>query len=303
MYKSCNSRFYFYISFINLNDAAMSNAGIIILVLIVVTTLVSYKGFSNRMFFDGYKFKVDRILVNKDYKRLITSGFLHVSWTHLIFNMFSLYIFSGLVAITLGSLNFLLIYFASLLGGELLSLLVHRNHGDYSSVGASGAIAGVMFASVAMFPDMGISFFLLPISIPSWFYALLYVLFNIYGIRSKKNNIGHDAHLGGALVGMMLALIMNPSALIYNYGKILIILIPTVVFIYLIITRPHTLLIDNLFYKTHQDFYSIDHRYNTERADQQQEVDRILDKIGRRGMGSLSKKEKETLKAYSKNVR
>src|SRR5882757_5841119 len=273
----------------------MPNAGTIVFILIVLNVLVSYKGFSNSLFFDSYKFEVDRILINKDYKRLITSGFLHVSWIHLIFNMFSLLAFSGLVQITLGGLNFLIIYFASLLGGGLLSLLVHRNHGDYSAVGASGAICGVMFASVAIFPDMNVNLFILPVFIPGWIFALLFVLFSIYGIRSPKNNIGHDAHLGGALVGMILALIMNPSVFIYNYGKILIILVPTVVFIYLIITRPDALLIDNLFYKTHRDFYSIDHRYNTERADQQQEIDRILDKISRRGIGSLSKKEKETL--------
>jgi len=118
----------------------MPNAGIIVFILIVVITLVSYKGFTNHLFFDSYKFEVDRILVNKDYKRLITSGFLHVSWTHLIFNIFGLYVFSEIVQVTLGSLNFLIIYFASLLGGELLSLLVHKNEGDYSSVGASGAI-------------------------------------------------------------------------------------------------------------------------------------------------------------------
>ena len=281
----------------------MPNAGIFVFILIVVTTLVSYRGFSNSRFFDSYKFEVDRILINKDYKRLITSGFLHVSWPHLIFNMFGLYVFSGVVGMTLGSLNFLIIYFASLLCGDLLSLLIHRNHGDYSSVGASGAICGVMFASVAIFPDMDIRLFLLPISIPGWIFALLYVSFSIYGIRSQKNNIGHDAHLGGALAGMVLALVMNPSAFAYNYGKILIILVPTVVFIYLIITRPGALLVDNLFYKTHRDFYSIDHRYNAGRADQQQEIDRILDKISKKGMGSLNRKEKETLKAYSKDVR
>jgi membrane associated rhomboid family serine protease len=280
----------------------MPSAGIIVLILIVVTTIVSYKGFSNGLFFDGYKFEVDRILINKDYKRLITSGFLHVGWSHLIFNMFSLYIFSGLVEISLGSVNFLIIYFVSLLGGGLLSLLVHRNHGDYSSVGASGAICGVMFASVAIFPDMGIRIFLLPISIPGWIYALLYVLFSIYGIRSKKSNIGHDAHLGGGLVGMIVALIMYPSVFTYNYVKILIILVPTLAFICLIITRPHLLLVDNLFYKTHGDFYSIDHRYNAERADQQEEIDRILDKINRKGMKSLNRKEKKLLEAYSKKV-
>jgi hypothetical protein len=214
--------------------------------------------------------------------------------------MLSLYSFSGLVEMALGSISFLLIYFASLAGGGLFSLFIHRNHGDYSSVGASGAVCGVMFASVALFPGMNISLFPLPVSVPSWVYALLYVLISIYAIRSQKNNIGHDAHLGGGLVGMLLALVMRPSTFLANLPTILIILIPCLVFIYLIVTRPALLFVDNLFYKTHKDYYSIDHRYNAERADQQQEVDRILEKISRRGIGSLSKKEKDTLEAYSK---
>lgn len=85
------------------------NAGIIVLAIIVITTIVSYKGFTSSQFLGSYEFRVDRILVNKDVKRLVTSGFLHVGWTHLIFNMFSLYIFSGVVQVALGSLNFLLV--------------------------------------------------------------------------------------------------------------------------------------------------------------------------------------------------
>jgi membrane associated rhomboid family serine protease len=279
------------------------SSGLIILLLIAANIFVSYKGFTNRSFYDGYMFEVDRILVNRDYKRLVTSGFLHVSWTHLLFNMFSLYAFSGMVALVLGGLNFLIIYFASLIGGGLLSLFIHRHHGDYSSVGASGAVCGVIFASVALFPGMSIPLFPLPISLPGWMYALLYVGISIYGIRSRKNNIGHDAHLGGALVGMILAIAMRPSAFLANYPVILIILLPCVVFIYLIITRPEMLFVDNLFYKTHKDFYNIDHQYNAKRADQQQEVDRILDKISRSGMGSLSRKERDTLEDYSKKGR
>jgi membrane associated rhomboid family serine protease len=280
----------------------MSSAGIIAILLIIVTVLVSYKGFTDSAFFDRYKFEVDKILIYKDYKRLVTSGFLHVNWMHLLFNMFSLYLFSGLVEGGLGSLSFLVIYFASLIGGGLFSLLIHRRHADYSSVGASGAVWGVLFACVALFPGMAISLFPLPISLPIWLYALIFVLFTIYAIRSKRNNIGNESHLGGALVGMVLALIMNPMALVNNYGKILIVLLPTVAFLYIVITRPTLLLVDNLFFRTHRQ-YSVDHRYNVERHDQQQEVDRILDKIHKKGMRSLNKKEKETLKAYSKSVR
>src|SRR5579872_1939094 len=213
----------------------MPNTGIIVFILIVAIVVFSYKGFNNRRFFERYKFRVDNILLYKDYKRLVTSGFLHINWMHLFFNVLSLYFFSGAVLSTLGALEFLVIYFASLVGGGLLSLLIHRNHGDYSSVGASGAVCGVMFASVALYPQMHISLWPLPFGIPSWMYALLFVGFSIYGIRSKKDNIGHDAHLGGALVGMVLALVMHPAAFAENYGTILLILIPVVVFVYIII--------------------------------------------------------------------
>lgn len=281
----------------------MSNSGIIGLILIIANSLFSYRGFTNETFFNGYKFEVDKILINKDYKRLITSGFLHVSWSHLIFNMISLYFFSGLIESSLGGIKFLVVYFVSLTGGNLLSLFVHRHHGDYNAVGASGAICGVIFASIALFPGMGIGFFGLPFSIPGWLYGIVYVLYSIYGIRSKKDNIGHEAHLGGALMGMAIALLMEPAAITENAITILIITIPSIIFIYLIATRPQILLVDNFYFKEHKKYYNIDHRYNEEKLEKQKELDRLLDKISKKGMDSLSKKEKEDLETLSKNVR
>ena len=278
----------------------MSNMGIVGLILIIANIAFSYKGFTNEAFFDRYKFQVDKILVNKDYKRLITSGFLHVNWMHLVFNMVSLYLFSGLVEYNLGAVKFLIIYFASLIGGDLLCLFVHRNHGDYNSVGASGAVCGIIFASIAIFPGKGISFLGMPFSIPGWLYGIVYIGITIYGIKSNKDNIGHEAHLGGALVGMIIGLIMHPEAFAENYLTILVIAIPTLLFIFLIVTKPYLLLVDNLFYKKHNDYYSLDHRYNAERSNKQQQIDRILDKISERGMKSLSRKEREELKRHSR---
>jgi len=166
----------------------MSNTGTIALIILVVNVVFSYKGFTNEQFFDRYKFEVDKILINKDYKRLITSGFLHVSWMHLIVNMISLMLFSGSVEGYLGGLKFLIVYVASLIGGDLFTLLVHKNHGDYTSVGASGAVCGIIFASIALFPGMSVGLFVLPISIPGWLFGILFVLYSIYGIKSQNRS-------------------------------------------------------------------------------------------------------------------
>lgn len=269
-------------------------SGIISFVIITINVLVSYRGLKDFAFFDEYKFDVDKVLINKDYKRIITSGFLHVSWTHLIFNMVSLYFFSGIVEYSGGSLQYLIIYFASLIGGNLLSLFIHRNEGDYSAAGASGAVCGIIFASIALYPDMTIMF------VPGWLYGIVFVFGSIYGIKQRLDNIGHDAHLGGALVGMLIAAAMHPVAFIDNYITILAIGVPSLFFIYIIITRPGFLLIDNPFFNKHNKNYSLDQRYNMDKLDRQKEVDRILDKINRSGMKSLTAKEKKVLDEYSR---
>lgn len=269
-------------------------AGIISWIVIIVTGVISYQGFNNHFFFEKYEFGVDKVRLYRDYKRLVTSGFLHVNWMHLIFNMLGVYFFAGLLIAQLDWYGFLLVYFSSMVGGNLLSLLIYKNQGDYTSVGASGAVNGGIFATIALDPGIRIFF------LPGWLFGLLYIGLTIYGVRSKRDNIGHEAHLGGAMIGMLVAIALQPIALFENYITILIIAVPTLVFIYLIITRPHLLLIDNLFYNTHKNYYSVDHKYNENRFNQQQEIDRILDKISKRGMNSLSQKEKQILKEYSK---
>lgn len=279
----------------------MNNTGIISLGIIIINFIFSYKGLKDRVFFDRYSFVVERILLFREYWRLITSGFLHVSWKHLIFNMISLLAFSFLLEADLGSVSFLILYFGSLLGGDLLSLFIHRHNSDYSSVGASGAICGVIFASIALFPGMSVNLLGL-IPIPGWLYGIGYVLYAIYGIRSRNDNIGHDAHLGGALVGMLIAIILEPQAMFENVATIIAISVPAVFFMYVIITKPHVLLVDNFFYQQHHVFGDIDDKYNFDRANRQQELDRLLEKIHKKGMHSLTKAEKEKLERYSQQI-
>jgi membrane associated rhomboid family serine protease len=268
------------------------------ILLILANFLVSYKGFNDRNFYERYEFSVEKILLYKQYYRLITSGFLHVNWMHLIFNMIALYFFAGSIELYFGPFQFLLIYFASMVGGDLLSLFIHRLDSGYSSVGASGAVNGIIFAAIAVFPGMRMFF-----AIPAWIFGLAYVLYSIYGIRSRRNNVGHESHLAGALIGMLLGIAMFPAALKENLFTILIITIPCIAFIYIILTRPHVLLVDNNFFRTQKRYYSVDHRYNADKIDKEKEVDRILEKISKKGMKSLTPKERETLENHSKSVK
>lgn len=279
----------------------MDDIGIVGLAIIVANFIFSYQGFKDFTFLDKYKFEVDKILIEKDYKRLITSGFLHVNWMHLIFNMISLYAFSGLLEFKVGSLFFALIYFVSLIAGNVFALFIHKNHGDYSAVGASGAVSGIIFASIALFPGLGIGFFILPISIPSWLFGILYVGYSIYGIKSQRDNIGHEAHLGGALIGMLVAILLYPNAISENYLPILLVLVPTIIFIYFIVKSPEVLLIDNFFFKRKKKNYSVEHKYNEQKVNKEKELNKILDKINKKGIDSLTKKEKEKLEKFSKS--
>lgn len=266
--------------------------------IMVITVIFSSRGFTNHSFFAKYAFEVEKVLLYRQYYRLFTSGMLHINWMHLIFNMISLYAFGGALALLMPWYSYLVVYFASLLGGNLFALLVHKNHGDYTAVGASGAVNGVIFASMALFPDMTINFlFILPL--PAWLYALLFVGVSIYGIRSRRDNVGHEAHLAGALIGMLIAIGMYPLLALENYIPILIVTLPSIFLIIIIIRRPDLLLVQNLFFKTHQN-YTVDDRYNIHKRNRQEEIDRILEKIHKKGIGSLTRQEKATLREFSK---
>ncbi len=277
----------------------MEEIGIITLSILVVNGLVTYKGLKDSSFLDQYSFKVDEVLFNKDYKRLITSGFLHANWTHFLFNMITLYLFSDSLEAIFGIPSFLLIYFGSLIGGNLFALYVHRNHSDYSAIGASGAVSGLIFASIVLFPGMEIGFILLPIQIPGWLFGIAYVAYSIYGIKSQRDNIGHEAHLGGGVIGLIIAILLNASILETNLFPIALILVPSLVFLFLLIKMPHLLIVSNPFTKS-KGLHSIEDQYNTNKINKQSEIDKILDKINKKGYENLSKKDQERLKELTK---
>jgi membrane associated rhomboid family serine protease len=235
----------------------------------------------------------------KEYKRLITSGFLHVSWIHFIFNMVSLQSFGAILEEVLGPLNFLLIYFGSLLGGSLFSLYINRNDKDYSAVGASGAVSGIIFSTIALWPSGSVSLLFIPAPIPGWLFALMFVLFSLYGIKTRLGNIGHEAHLGGALFGLLITAGLRPEVILENYLTLLLIIVPSAIFMYLVIRKPYLLLINNYSIKEN-NYFDVEDKHSLKKKSRQDEIDRILDKIGTKGIESLSQREKDILDKYSR---
>ena len=154
----------------------------VLLILIAVTVGFSYYGFQNYAVFEKYKFNVAAILQRKEYIRLLSAGFLHADWSHLIFNMLTLYFFGPVVFSSFGEIGFLVIYFFSILLGNVFSLYVYKNQPWYSAIGASGGVSGILFAAIAVYPQIGIYFFFIPIPIPGYIFGLLYFGYSVYSM-------------------------------------------------------------------------------------------------------------------------
>ncbi|MGI9552430.1 MAG: rhomboid family intramembrane serine protease, partial [Aurantibacter sp.] len=155
------------------------------IVIIVANVLVSLKGFNDNSFFERYKFGIGPIRAGQR-DRMLTSGFLHVDFTHLFFNMFTLFFFADVVINWLGPIKFLIIYFISLLAGSLLALFFHKDEPYYSAVGASGAVTGILYAAILLQPDMDLVLIFLPmIPIPAYVVGIGYLLYSIYGMKSR----------------------------------------------------------------------------------------------------------------------
>ena len=205
----------------------MTSLNLVTLVVIAANVIISLKGFNDFAFFEKYKFNTAAIR-NNQYIRMLSSGFLHVDMTHLFFNMFTLFIFAGVVASSLGSVAFLIIYFASLLAGNMLSYNFHKDNPNYNAVGASGAVTGIVYSSILLYPDMSLYLFFIPIPIPAWIFGILYLLYSIYGMKRQLGNIGHDAHFGGAVAGYLVTLALVPSLVNTHLWVVVLLAVPIV---------------------------------------------------------------------------
>jgi len=208
----------------------LEQINIFLLGFIGIISAISIYGFSNPQFVDKYIFNISAIRMTNKWDRLLTSSFLHADGIHLFFNMYVLYMFAPPIMNTqsFGVAWFFIIYFGAVMGGGFLSYFMHKNNYAYRALGASGGVTGIVMASATINPDMGMGIIFVPVYIPAYIFASLYLVYSIYAMHQQADNIGHDAHLGGAIVGIFLPILLYPQLLTDNFFKIGILISPLI---------------------------------------------------------------------------
>ena len=214
----------------------MFESNTVVIIVIAANVLFSMQGFNDFSFFEKFKFNIAAIKRGEQV-RMLSSGFLHADWIHLGFNMYTLYIFAPIVVNFIGNLKFVLIYVASLLFGNLLSYFFHKNEPHYSAIGASGAVSGILYTSILLNPKMDLYFLFINKPIPAYIFGIGYLLYSIYGMKSQRDNIGHDAHFGGAVAGYVLTIAFVPEMIQTNQLMVALLAIPIVLLFVLIKTE------------------------------------------------------------------
>ena len=197
-------------------------------ILIIVIGLISYQCFSNYSLKYKLAFYPYGVKNKKEYTRFITSIFVHGDWMHLLFNLFVLYSF-GLSMESefrefsferygteiFGMAHFLIIFLLAGIAGDIPDTLTKSNNPNYYSLGASGAISGLLFAFIVMHPFADLIVFIgVPLPLKAWLYGLVYIGFSIYADKKGGDNINHLAHVGGALAGVIYVLFIFPGILL-----------------------------------------------------------------------------------------
>ena len=182
------------------------------LILIAVTVLVSWLAFDRPRLLDRLILWPPAIDRQKQYDRLVTHGFIHADWQHLLFNMITLFFFGRIAEQVIGSMigpiGFLLFYLSAIVIAILPTYLRHRHDSRYRSLGASGAVSAVLFAFILVQPWSLIFVFFLPV--PAIVYGAFFVGYSIWMDRQGGDNTNHNAHLSGAIYGVLFMLLMEP---------------------------------------------------------------------------------------------
>lgn len=185
------------------------------LIFILTSGISFYALYVNPNLIDKFALNPYAIVYRKKYVSIFTSAFLHANLPHLVFNMITLYFFGPTLESLVGGLRFVLIYLISLIVANLATVIKYRNFFEYRSIGASGAISGVLFSYIMLNPFSGIMIFPVPFPLPAYIFAILYILWSYFAAKRGMDLINHDAHIWGAVAGIISTILIVPNAIDY----------------------------------------------------------------------------------------
>ncbi|MBR5661851.1 MAG: rhomboid family intramembrane serine protease [Bacteroidales bacterium] len=190
----------------------------ITLIIILITVVVSVLCFRGAPDIDSLKFNAYKVWHKAQWHRMLSYGLVHANWGHLFFNMLTLYFFGTVVEQyfqayfgAASGILYAVFYVSAIIVSTIGDLIKYKDDSSYNAVGASGAVSAVLFASILFEPKMGIFIYLIPIPIPGYIFAPLYLLYCWYMAKRNMDNIGHTAHFWGAVYGLAFPLICRPG--------------------------------------------------------------------------------------------
>jgi|TARA_B110000261_G_C13078977_1_gene355182 membrane associated rhomboid family serine protease len=199
---------------------------IITYVILGITVLTSYKAFEDYELKSKFLFTPYLVKHQGEWYRLFSHGIIHADWTHLLVNMFVLYSFGTLIESTFikeyglsrGRINYLLLYLGGIVVSTVNSYIKHQDDISYNALGASGATSAVLYSFVVMYPTEEVYLYFIPIT--AWIFGVIYLMYSHYMAKKGNDNIGHDAHIGGAIYGVVLTVLFNPDYFFTFFEKV-----------------------------------------------------------------------------------
>ena len=196
--------------------------------IILITAAVSILCFSRPGMFNGLKFSAYDVWHRRQWYRMFSYGVVHGGWGHLLFNMITLYCFGRIVeqyfgaafGATTGPVLYAVLYVTALAVSSIWDLVKFRDNPSYSAVGASGAVSAILFAAILFEPKMGIYIYLIPVPVPAYIFAPIYLIYCIVMARKNVDNIGHSAHFWGAVYGLLFPLLLRPDIFSYFLSQL-----------------------------------------------------------------------------------
>lgn len=201
----------------------------ITIIIIIITCITSIKAFQSRETTSKLVFSPYLIKRRGEWHRFLTSGFIHGSWVHLFFNMYVLFLFGSYTEKFFaaafqqwGAILYVILYVLAIVLSEVYSYFKHQDNPYYASLGASGAISAIVFASIVFNPLMKIGLIFIPFfGIPAFIFGILYLLYSMYMAKNGQDHIGHYAHFYGAVFGFLFPIILKPSLALHFFDLVI----------------------------------------------------------------------------------